>query len=125
MDEESAAGRNFRLEDAIHDVSYSEAEDVRSHGLPLVESVRLKYCAVLLPHLNVAYVKGAVEEEEIFQCGEVERVTCLSISAAEDYEGSEAGEGGVCILNVDAYHCVRGRLEINSEKYVSRSCLCA
>ena len=119
MNEESAAVDDFWREDAIHDVSNGEAEDVRSHSLPLIKSVGLKYCAVLLPHLNVANVEGAVEEEEIFQGGEVERVACLGVAAAEDHEGCKAGKRGVRVLDVNPYDSVRGRLEINGEQHVS------
>ena len=73
----------------------------------LVEAVGLEYRAVLLPYLDVAYIEGAVEEEKIFQGGEVERMACLSITAAENHEGGEAGECSVCIPDVDSDNCVR------------------
>jgi hypothetical protein len=53
VNEEPTAVDDFRRENAIHYVSDGKAEDVRSHGLPLVEAVSLKYRAVLLPYINL------------------------------------------------------------------------
>ena len=120
VNEEPTAVDDFRRENAIHYVSDGKAEDVRSHGLPLVEAVSLKYRAVLLPYLDVSDVEGSVEEEEISQGGEVEGMTRLSVTAAENHVGGEASEGSVCILAIDSDDCVSRRLEIHSEKHVPR-----